>query len=320
MTSPLVTTKTSSPTMRVLTVWILLFASPGSLAVCVRRCKSVSESLICPHAGCTAIPVDEIRPDTHEVALQSNAISSVPVLYNCSGVRSLNLAGNNIRHLASGAFRKCANLYVLNLTDNAIWWLTSEHFLGLGRLQRLFLNRNKLELIESNLFYRYLTGLQTLDLSRNKIATLSPNAINDLRNLVSLHLSDNMLTSIETIHFLGLEKLRNLNIDGNEIENLTIANFVECRSVELLDLSDNRLSLIPGQAFIGLASLKVSDKYVFNNIMMMMMMMMMIMMMILTTHARAQLHNILMLVLCSSLSDNSDLKRNESHGFGPMYI
>ena len=254
-------TKTESPMLRILAIGVLLIAVPlpGCVGVCLKRCKSVNAELSCTHAGCTAIPVDEIQPDTQQVSLQSNYISSVPIIHVCSSVRSLNLAGNGISHLANGAFRKCANLRVLCLTGNAIRRITSELFMGLGRLQRLFLNGNELEFIESNMFYRYLSSLETLDLSNNRITALAPNAVNDLRNLVSLHLSDNKITSIETIHFLGLEKLRELDLKGNEIENLTIANFVECSSLEILDLSYNMLSLIPVQTFIGMISLKVRE-------------------------------------------------------------
>ena len=255
-------TKTESSLLRILVIGVLLIAVglPGCVGVCLKRCKSINTELSCTHAGCTAIPVDEIQPDTQLVSLQSNYISSVPIIHVCSNIRSLNLAGNGISHLANGAFRKCANLRVLCLTGNAIRRITSELFMGLGRLQRLFLDKNELELIESNLFYRYLPSLETLDLSNNKITALDPNAVNDLRNLISLDLSGNKLTSIETIHFLGLEKLRELNLNGNEIENLTIANFVECGSLEMLDLSNNLVSLIPVQTFIGLTSLKVRDQ------------------------------------------------------------
>ena len=254
------TTMAKSSILRILAVGVLLFAAPGCLGVCLKRCKSINTELSCPHAGCTAIPIDEIKSDTQQVSLQSNYISSVPIIHNCSRVLSLNLAGNGIIHLAAGPFRKCANLRVLYLTGNAIRRIASELFMGLGRLQRLFLNENELKFIESNLFYRYLSSLDTLDLSNNKITKLDPNAVTDLRNLVSLHLSGNKLTSIETIQFLGLEKLRDLNLNRNEIENLTISNFVECRSLELLDLSNNLLSLIPVQAFIGLTSLKVRQQ------------------------------------------------------------
>uniref|UniRef100_T1J4L4 TIR domain-containing protein n=1 Tax=Strigamia maritima TaxID=126957 RepID=T1J4L4_STRMM len=76
----------------------------------------------------------------------------------------------------------------------------------------------------------------------------------NLKNTKELDLSQNLILSIQSGVFKGLERLRRLDLSGNEISDLSSELFVDISNVEILDLSDNKLTLL--NFWFGLTQLK----------------------------------------------------------------
>ncbi|KAH7446378.1 hypothetical protein KP509_01G053200 [Ceratopteris richardii] len=92
---------------------------------------------------------------------------------------------------------------------------SSEHFWRSDQTQNLWVRFNHLSLSKLGYFER-LTGVQNLDLSKNKLQSLE--GIEMLQFLVNLDVSNNHLTSITALRPVShLPKLQALNIKWNEI-------------------------------------------------------------------------------------------------------
>ncbi|XP_066991624.2 adhesion G protein-coupled receptor A3 [Anabrus simplex] len=109
-----------------------------------------------------------------------------------------------------------ANVIHLDLSDNLITELPSEAFTATPSLQKL-------------------------NLSKNQIRSIAPEAFSNLTMLKRLDLSNNMLSTLQNTAFIGLENLEKLKLNQNEIRKIKEGTFDELVSLELLDLSGNPL-------------------------------------------------------------------------------
>ena len=98
-----------------------------------------------------------------------------------------------------------------------------------------------------------LTGLTTLDLSNNQIATLQEDIFDDLTNLQSLWLDNNRLTALHADIFDGLTNLRELYLSRNRLATLHEDIFEGLTNLQTLSLVNNLLSEAPD--ITGLTSL-----------------------------------------------------------------
>lgn len=150
-------------------------------------------------------------------------------------LEELNLGGNKINKIEPRAFENLKNLKKFNLNFNEITEINPNIFKSfeyLTDLQELDLggNRNdkidpkafeklknlKTLILRSNAFteidqvdlcesFKYLPRLQELDLSKNKIENICPNAFEKLKSLKKLSLCDNNLKEINKLCFMSFE-------------------------------------------------------------------------------------------------------------------
>ena len=93
-------------------------------------------------------------------------------------------------NIQSNSFRYLNKLKKLEIEWNKIEQIDSDVFQGLGNLEELILNGNKLNKIESNSF-RYLIKLKKLDLRKNKMQQNISNGFQGLDHLEELNLFEN---------------------------------------------------------------------------------------------------------------------------------
>ncbi|XP_066478770.1 slit homolog 1 protein [Tiliqua scincoides] len=103
----------------------------------------------------------------------------------------------------------------------------------------LYLDGNQFTLVPGQLStFRYL---QLVDLSNNKISSLSNSSFTNMSQLTTLILSYNALQCIPPLAFEGLRSLRLLSLHGNDVSTLPEGIFVDVTSLSHLAIGANPL-------------------------------------------------------------------------------
>lgn len=110
----------------------------------------------------------------------------------------------------------------LKMSFNKVKKINKETFKGLNSLQRLHMDHNHIEFISPEAFYG-LTNLQLVHLEGNHLQQIHPDTFITLRHsqvfkvssVRSIHLSDNLLTTLPANIFTGCSQLENLFLHGN---------------------------------------------------------------------------------------------------------
>ncbi|XP_058056425.1 leucine-rich repeats and immunoglobulin-like domains protein 3 [Anopheles bellator] len=133
----------------------------------------------------------EFTPKLVSLDLSYNQLRSLDryTFEELSGLKTLLLQGNSIAAIGEGTFNETRALETLYLNENRISWTIEDMrgpFLGLGKLERLYLNANEIKSVSRNAFLG-LKSLTQLELSQNNISSIQNNAFKDtvrLKNLI----------------------------------------------------------------------------------------------------------------------------------------
>ena len=108
-----------------------------------------------------------------------------------------------------------------------------------------------------------LVSLETLDLSKNKLATI-PQLLPVKPSLKYLSLEENRLQHVPVDYFRGFEVLRNVYIGYNELYSLPNMGYVG-HSLRLFAIDGNKLQTLDGRLTGGLEMTILEDLDVQNN-------------------------------------------------------
>lgn len=198
--------------------------------------------------------------------------TSVPVLCrgsvkNSRTIRFLNLEGNGIHVLESGAIENVPNLYEINLSLNTIE-IVPERVFNFLNVRSIYLNNNSIESIEVNAFdnMTYLTYVQ-LEFNRlkeinsdwftnsprvfsviynnNQIRTIPAGAYKNFVKTfeISIFLMDNQIVEIHPDGFTGLIKIGDVYLSRNKLKELN-DTFISAEYVRNLYLDFNELECL----------------------------------------------------------------------------
>ncbi|KOB67131.1 putative Amphoterin-induced protein 2 [Operophtera brumata] len=137
---------------------------------------------------------------------------------------------------------------VLDFTGNDLRELQKEtfHHLGLLDLQKIYLQRCRLQKIDNHAF-KGLANLVELDLSNNHLAAIPSSNFVFFPSLMRLSLNNNPITSIKTHCFQHLSYLNTLELTDCKIESVEQEAFAGLNHLEWLRLNGNRLSTVRGE-------------------------------------------------------------------------
>ncbi|XP_016853721.2 trophoblast glycoprotein isoform X1 [Anolis carolinensis] len=179
-------------------------------------------------------------------------------------VQNLFLTGNRIRHLVSGTFLSEPHLELisLNLSGNLLETVDAEAFAGLPGLKRLDLSDNALVWISPRAFGNASSSsLEELNL-RNSLYNASQVAVvaellqkGTLLNLTHLDLSNNNLVYLPTSIFSMLPNLRQLDVHNNSLVGLHNVSLWGLRQLQSFNLGDNSLKCLRNSTLVQLHSL-----------------------------------------------------------------
>ena len=177
------------------------------------------------------------------------------------------MENNRITRIKEDAFQNMVNLITLNLSGNQLRHITEGSFRGLSKLEILYLSSNRLESIEQG--FQDLPALKRLDLTSNRVSTITQYTFRNLQNIRFLILSENSITHIDRRAFQALNNIMYLVLKGNPLGNiddivfnsplLSYVDFSECalryvpkglpNSLRYLQLRRNNMTLIHREAF-----------------------------------------------------------------------
>lgn len=150
-----------------------------------------------------------------------------------------------------------SDMQVLDLTGNAISYLTKDAFksVGLLNLQRIFLKGTGIRELHRDSF-NDLTILVEVDLSDNLIATLHQDTFSGNDRLRVLYLNGNPITELRSTQFPVLPHLRTLELQHCQLKIVHRDAFLHLLSLETLSLNGNRLKQISETVFLPVSKLK----------------------------------------------------------------
>lgn len=191
----------------------------------------------------------------------NGAVRPGDYLIYISGMRRLDLGGNNLTIMPENIFENNTELVELELSGRDLIELPEMIFKNLTNLKKLVLNRNKLTQLPRNIFQN-LKNLKELGIYENQLTTLPEDIFMGPSGLEILVFEEVPLTSLPENIFNGLINLRFLILFGNKITTLPNGIFDSLRSLKTLALIRTNLTTLPENIFqnqINLRLLELSD-------------------------------------------------------------
>ncbi|XP_078102725.1 tsukushi isoform X2 [Sander vitreus] len=208
----------------------------------------------------TTMPIP-IPLDTAHLDLSSNAMGPLSDTMlagpGYTTLVSLDLSSNLITKVTPNALSKLRYLESLDLSHNNLESLSPSCFSSLP-LAEVDLSHNSFQEFDMDVFATKINGQPvSVDLSHNKLVSVSTTLHGRVIHIQSLNLSTNRLLSIPRLAGLPL---RYLNLDGNPITQIKEGAFAQLKDLGYLSISGlHELQEIEPYGFKGLQNLQVLD-------------------------------------------------------------
>ncbi|KAL7751125.1 Leucine-rich repeat-containing protein 57 [Sorochytrium milnesiophthora] len=158
------------------------------------------------------------------------------------------LSGVELKELPEALFSAAQYIKTLDISNNRLRELPSQMSgKHLSAIRSLNVSNNKLDLVSPNRIFTLAT-LESLDMSRNRLSTISNSAIAaelcTLQSLRQLDLSHNQLTAVPT-ELTALKSLVVLNLSNNHLSGPLSPAFGNLRQLEELNVANNAVLTVP---------------------------------------------------------------------------
>lgn len=158
-------------------------------------------------------------------------------------IRIMDLSHNHITVIEDPTFGAASKLTTLYLNHNRLNEIHGKLFRNQKRLQYVDLSWNKLETIPEELFLR--TSLEIFKVTHNRLSEIPVKALNPVQSsLKYLDLSGNRITTISDSQLNQIQLLVYLNLEGNRISTIDPEAFCCVPNLEQLNLASNPLHRI----------------------------------------------------------------------------
>ncbi|KAJ0021850.1 hypothetical protein NQD34_009340 [Periophthalmus magnuspinnatus] len=203
------------------------------------------------------IPLDTAHLDLSYISIMGPLTDTMLSGPGYTTLVSLDLSSNHITTVSPNALSRLRYLESLDLSHNSLAALAPDFFSGLP-LSEVDLSYNNFADFDMSMFATKVNGEPvTVDLSKNKLTTISTVPHGKTLHIQSLNLTANFFTSVPTLSGLPL---RYLNIDANPIKSIKEGAFSQLQDLVYLSISGSReLQDIEPFAFKDLQSLQVLD-------------------------------------------------------------
>jgi len=173
----------------------------------------------------------------------------------------LDLSQNRLINIREESFSDLDKLKYLNLSFNRLdlesKFNNVSYFKNQSRLETLDLSFNEIKYLDTNLTFKYLESLKTLNLANNKLKSIDSWIFGFLPQLNELNLAMNNLSFLNEMCFCNLSSLKVLNLNSNQMSSTSFLNKNKncLYNLDFLDLSQNKIISIGENDFKFLNSL-----------------------------------------------------------------
>lgn len=244
---------------KALLIWLFLCGFVLQLALCSRcpdMCDCLGGIVDCAKASLTEVPPDLPQwvekldlSKNKRLKLTENALNNLPKL------QTLYLQDLGLESLP--ALGSLPSLRTLYLGGNRFKKTDALNLSGMPRLRELDLSRNRLVTVTPRAFAN--VTLFRLNLSKNKIDRLDSQSFKTLGSLAELRMSRNLLNATtfnrSAPFFTNLTNLVSLDLNGNKITVLPGLMFEHLKRLKMLKLRRNQIVSFSDGAFYGLDEL-----------------------------------------------------------------
>ncbi|XP_067632753.1 uncharacterized protein Gp150 [Eurosta solidaginis] len=176
-------------------------------------------------------------------------------------VSSIKISNCTIEFLHPEAFHGLDELYSVNLTNVGLAVINPNTFSRNKKLRLLTISGNDLSVMSNVHFLLNSSSIEELDLSRNNLMELRPQALSQLSNVVYINLSQNNLQKIPEHVFDYVETIEELDLSYNALKTLP-PNIFNRTALAILHLKYNTIT---GDLHFGSEDLQQLDLS-FNSI------------------------------------------------------
>ncbi|XP_066563336.1 chondroadherin-like b [Amia ocellicauda] len=211
-------------------------------------CDNIQLAVACVKRNLTEVP-EAIPEVTKKLDLRGNALGELPTgaFLHTPYLTHLSLQHCGTHTVQEGAFRGLGRLVYLNLADNCIEILYQESFDGLTSLKQLVLDRNRVEEVQPGAFSQ-LGALNFLSLAHNFLVYLPDMALQGLQGARWLRLSHNALSTLAPEAFAGLLALQRLSLDHNELQFFPTETLTRLPELSRLEMGWNPMTYLGEEA------------------------------------------------------------------------
>uniref|UniRef100_A0A7E4UP67 LRRCT domain-containing protein n=1 Tax=Panagrellus redivivus TaxID=6233 RepID=A0A7E4UP67_PANRE len=200
-----------------------------------------------------------LEDNLYQLLLTQNSLQSIPYhsLTYLRQLRYLYLQQNQINEITAQTFAgtQLQNLKYLHMDKNQLSILPKGALTHLP-IQVFTASNNRISEVEKE---SLPTTLWFLDLKHNLLNRIPYLALKELKNLKTLDLESNNITSVETQTEVRFETEITLLLSNNKVQKLQAHAFNSFAKLEKLDLSYNQVSQVDETAFAKTSSLKELD-------------------------------------------------------------
>ncbi|XP_073845667.1 leucine-rich repeat domain-containing glycoprotein 150 [Musca autumnalis] len=156
-------------------------------------------------------------------------------------VSSIKISNCTIEYLHPDAFNGLDDLFSVNLTNVGLAIINPDTFAKNKKLRMLTISGNDLSVMSSLHYLLKSSSIEELDLSRNNLMELNPNAFSQLTNVIYINLSQNNLQKIPDHVFDTIDTIEELDLSYNSLKTLPPGIFNRT-ALAILHLKYNSIS------------------------------------------------------------------------------
>ncbi|KAM7345758.1 leucine-rich repeat domain-containing glycoprotein 150 isoform 1-T4 [Cochliomyia hominivorax] len=140
-------------------------------------------------------------------------------------VSSIKIANCTIEYMHPDAFNGLDDLFSVNFTNVGLTIFNPDTFAKNKKLRLLTMSGNDLGVMSTAHYLLKSSSIEELDLSRNNLMELNPNAFSQLTKIIYINLSQNNLQKIPEGVFDKLDTIEELDLSYNSLKTLPPAIF-----------------------------------------------------------------------------------------------
>lgn len=190
---------------------------------------------------------------TGSLDFSNNRLRSFNKTYEFDGLNELYLRRNEITVLRHESFDSLPNLKLLDVSFNRLVKLVKP-FVKLNKIEIIQMENNRLDRFDLIL----PSNLITIDLSTNNLTTIDSETFSKATKLLNVHLTDNKLIDLAPNIFVENTELFEVDLSGNRFRCLPPL-FIKSNRIVRMNLSNNLIDELPNDFFVNQTHLIVLD-------------------------------------------------------------